>query len=63
MEFVKIYRARHNGPFRLPPAEIESGGFFTIAQVAHWIATRPQDFAKGFMECWRTLDAAQRLIP
>jgi len=63
MEFVKIYRARHNGPFRLPPSEIECGGFFTIAQVAHWIAVRPEDFAKGFLECWRTLDAAQKLLP
>ncbi len=62
-EFVKIYKARHNGPFRLPPSEIESGDFFTIAQVARWIATRPQDFAKGFLECWRTLDAAQKLVP
>jgi 16S rRNA (adenine1518-N6/adenine1519-N6)-dimethyltransferase len=62
-EFVRIYRARHNGPFRLPPAEIESGGFFTIAQIARWIAARPQDFAKGFLECWKTLDASQRLIP
>ena len=62
-EFVKIYKARHNGPFRLPPSEIEGGDFFTIAQVARWIATRPQDFAKGFLECWRTLDAAQKLVP
>lgn len=27
-EFVKIYRAQHEGPFRLPPAEIECGAFF-----------------------------------
>ena len=39
------------------------GGFFTIAQVARWIAARPEDFAKGFLECWRTLDAAQKLVP
>lgn len=62
-EFVKIYRARHNGPFRLPPAEIECGGFFTIAQIARWIAARPQDFATGLLECWRSLDAAGRLVP
>ena len=42
---MKIYRARHNGPFHLPPAEIESGGFFTIAQVAAWIAARRVDRA------------------
>ena len=60
---MKIYRARHNGPFRLPPSEIEMGGFFTLAHIARWIAARPEDFAKGFLECWRTLDATQKLVP
>lgn len=52
-EFVKIYRAEHEGPFRLPPAEIECGAFFTTDQIDRWIAARPEDFAKGFLECWR----------
>lgn len=60
-EFVRIYRAQHNGPFRLPPSEIEFGGFFTLDQVRRWIAARPEDFAKGFLECWQTLDAAGKL--
>ena len=54
-EFVKIYRAEHNGPFRLPPAEIECGGFFTVEQIDRWIAARPGDFASGFLECWKTV--------
>ncbi len=54
-EFVKIYRAHHDGPFRLPPAEIESGGFFTIAQIDRWTTVRPQDFANGFLKCWKTI--------
>ena len=62
MEFVKIYRARHNGPFRLPPSEIESGGFFTIAQVAHWIAARPQDFAKAFLTLKGNVSLKEGLI-
>lgn len=52
-EFVRLYRAQHEGPFRLPPAEIESGAFFTLDQIARWIAARPQDFAPGFLECWK----------
>jgi 16S rRNA (adenine1518-N6/adenine1519-N6)-dimethyltransferase len=52
-EFVHIFRAQHEGPFRLPPAEIESGAFFTIDQITRWITARPQDFAPGFLECWR----------
>ena len=53
-EFVRIYRATHEGPFRLPPAEIECGASFAIAQIQRWIDARPEDFATGFIECWRT---------
>jgi 16S rRNA (adenine1518-N6/adenine1519-N6)-dimethyltransferase len=60
-EFVKIFTARHNGPFRLPPAEIECGSFFSIAQVQRWMDARPGDFANGFIECWQTL-ARERLL-
>jgi 16S rRNA (adenine1518-N6/adenine1519-N6)-dimethyltransferase len=52
-EFVHLFRARHDGPFTLPPAEIESGTFFTLDQIARWTRNRPQDFASGFLECWR----------
>jgi 16S rRNA (adenine1518-N6/adenine1519-N6)-dimethyltransferase len=52
-EFVRLYRAGHEGPFNLAPAEIDSGSFFTKDQITRWIASRPQDFAPGFLECWR----------
>jgi len=60
-EFVRIYRAIHEGPFRLPPAEIECGAFFSIPQIQRWLEARPQDFATGFVECWRMLSASGRL--
>jgi 16S rRNA (adenine1518-N6/adenine1519-N6)-dimethyltransferase len=52
-EHVHLFRAAHDGPFRLAPAEIECGGFFTLEQLRPWIAERPEDFAPGFLECWR----------
>ncbi|MES2572573.1 MAG: NUDIX domain-containing protein, partial [Verrucomicrobiota bacterium] len=52
-EFVRLYRARHDGPFTLNPAEIESGAFFSLEQIDRWIAARPRDFAPGFLECWK----------
>jgi 16S rRNA (adenine1518-N6/adenine1519-N6)-dimethyltransferase len=52
-EHVRLYRAAHEGPFTLHPAEIEGGGFFTREQIDRWTAARPQDFATGFLECWR----------
>ncbi|MFL6527146.1 MAG: 16S rRNA (adenine(1518)-N(6)/adenine(1519)-N(6))-dimethyltransferase RsmA [Chthoniobacterales bacterium] len=57
-EFIKIYRAEHDGPFSLPPVEIEHGEFFPRAVVNAWVATRPSDFAPGFVECWRVFSAS-----
>jgi 16S rRNA (adenine1518-N6/adenine1519-N6)-dimethyltransferase len=52
-EFVRVYRAQHEGPFKPAPAEIDSGAFFTLQQIDRWIAARPEDFAPGFLECYR----------
>jgi 16S rRNA (adenine1518-N6/adenine1519-N6)-dimethyltransferase len=54
-EFIKIFAGVHNGPFRWNPHEIETGGFFRPEMVDTWISTRPQDFAPGFIECYRTV--------
>ncbi|MDB6151809.1 MAG: s-adenosyl-l-methionine-dependent methyltransferase [Chthoniobacteraceae bacterium] len=58
-EFVRIYRASHDGPFTLNPSEIESGAFFSLDQIQRWVSTRPQDFAPGFLECWKTFRALE----
>lgn len=51
-EFIWLYRGRHSGPFRLPPSEIEYGGFFPPGLISDWIRARPDEFAPGFIECW-----------
>lgn len=58
-EFVRLYRARHEGPFTLHPAEIDSGGWFTLAQLDRWTTARPDDFASGFLECYRLFRAGE----
>jgi len=50
-EFVRLYTAQHEGPFILPPAEVETGGFFPVPLIREWIAARPRDFALSFIEC------------
>ena len=63
-EFVHLFRAGHEGPFRLPPAEIETGGFFPVEVIREWIARRPRDFASGFIECfniWTRADGPPRV--
>lgn len=52
-EFVRLYRTEHDGPFRWPRAEIESGLFFPIPLLERWMAARPQDFCRSFLRMFR----------
>lgn len=52
-EFVELFQAHAEGPFRWPAAEIEWGGFFAPSTVREWLDRRPEDFAPGFLHCWR----------
>jgi 16S rRNA (adenine1518-N6/adenine1519-N6)-dimethyltransferase len=52
-EFIWLYRGEHEGPFVPARAEIDSVQFFPLDAVAQWIDRRPDDFAPGFIECWR----------
>lgn len=52
-EFVELHLARHNGPMRPFPEEIACGEWFAPEIIDDWVAARPQDFAKGFVSCWK----------
>lgn len=51
-EFVHLYEAKSEGPFILPPAEIDCGAWFSPRVIDEWSGSRPQDFAPGFLKCW-----------
>jgi len=51
-EFCWVYRCESEGPFRLQPEEIETGAWFTPAQVNEWVAAKPGDFARSFVLIW-----------
>lgn len=53
-EFIWLYRGEHDGPFAPARAEIEDVQFFPLETVAEWVEARPDDFAPGFIACWRT---------
>lgn len=55
-EFVWVYRLEAEGPFTLHPAEIETGGWFTLEYVTRWMAERPQVFASALLLIWKLLD-------
>ena len=54
-EFISIYRGIHDGPIRSNALEIETGGFFKLAMIDVWIEKRAEDFAPGFLECYRAV--------
>ena len=52
-EFIWLYRGDHDGPFSPASAEIEALQFFPPDTITRWIEQRPEDFAPGFIACWR----------
>jgi isopentenyl-diphosphate delta-isomerase type 1 len=52
-EFCWVYRTRHEGPFTLHPEEIETGGWFSPAQVDAWVRSKAGDFASAFVHLWQ----------
>ena len=61
-EFVRLYRATHDGPFQLPCSEVECGGFFSVPVIEKWIAVRPKDFAASFRECFAKYQNENRAV-
>lgn len=52
-EFVELRLAKHDGPIRCLPEEIATGEWFIPEDIDAWVEARPQDFAKGFVTCWK----------
>jgi 16S rRNA (adenine1518-N6/adenine1519-N6)-dimethyltransferase len=57
-EFISIYRGSHGDAIECNPLEIEMGGFFRLATIDVWTQRRPDDFAPGFLECYRSVRAS-----
>ncbi len=52
-EFIMVYRGECDRPFAFPCEEISAVEFFPTEIVERWVANKPEDFAPGFLECWR----------
>jgi len=52
-EFIWLYRGQLGGNIRPNRSEIESGAFLTPTMMDGWVAARPENFAPGFLKCWR----------
>ena len=51
-EFVWVYRAMHEGPFKLHPDEIETGAWFAPERITAWLGENPRDFAASVPLIW-----------
>ncbi|HYY35316.1 MAG TPA: 16S rRNA (adenine(1518)-N(6)/adenine(1519)-N(6))-dimethyltransferase RsmA [Candidatus Binatia bacterium] len=52
-EFIWLYRGEVVGNFSPNRSEIETGAFFPETVIDGWVGARPEDFAPGFIECWK----------
>ncbi len=53
-EFIEVFLAETKGKVRVHGKEVESGRWFDPGFIEDWITARPQDFATGFITCFRT---------
>ncbi len=56
-EFIALYRGENDGPFHFPSEEVSAVEFFSPETVERWLANKPEDFAPGFLECWKVFRA------
>ena len=52
-EFIWLYRGVITGDLSPNQCEIETGVFLPPAIVDGWMSARPEDFAPGFLQCWK----------
>ncbi len=51
-EFIEIFYARHDGPFKLALLEIDAGAFFEETQIWRWIQNDATAFSPVFLKCF-----------
>jgi 16S rRNA (adenine1518-N6/adenine1519-N6)-dimethyltransferase len=53
-EFVWVYCGVTTGDLTPDKCEIAAGVFLPATVIDGWTSARPEDFAPGFLECWKT---------
>jgi 16S rRNA (adenine1518-N6/adenine1519-N6)-dimethyltransferase len=59
-EHVRLYATLVKGKIRFPCVEIEYGEWFTMPQIEAWVEAVPEDFAPGFLACWKVWKEANQ---
>ncbi|MDH4408624.1 MAG: NUDIX domain-containing protein, partial [Verrucomicrobiales bacterium] len=53
LEFIEVFLGEAKGRLRIHGKEVDSGRWFSPAFIEDWIGKRPQDFATGFITCFK----------
>lgn len=53
LEFIVVFLAEAKGRIRIHGKEVDSGRWFSPEFIEEWISKRPQDFATGFITCFK----------
>ncbi len=62
-EFLEVFVGRSEGPFLFAPGEVETGSFFPVEQIRHWMERTPEEFTPLFrMIATRFLNETKRLF-
>jgi 16S rRNA (adenine1518-N6/adenine1519-N6)-dimethyltransferase len=61
-EFIWMYRGLASGDLVPNKSEIEQGAFFPPTIIDGWTLARPEDFAPGFLECWKAYRRKTRSV-
>ena len=56
MEFIRVYRVFHNGPFQLNPEEIDEGRWIGIGQMDTWVDSDAKHLTETIKYIWRILN-------
>ncbi|MGR9072295.1 MAG: NUDIX hydrolase [Gammaproteobacteria bacterium] len=62
MEFVHVYKIRHNGPFELNPDEIETGDWFAESEISKRVGCDDPLLTETFKVLWRQLEAVNQTL-
>lgn len=57
MEFIQVYRLRHNGPFVLATDEIDEGNWFHPAEITARVESNDPSLTETFKRLWRHLES------
>lgn len=53
MEFVQVYRCRHNGPFTINPEEIDEGDWFSTEHISSRVSHDDPKLTDTFKAIWK----------